>query len=270
MPNQFSPEEKKARRAETNRQNAQKSTGPKSEAGKAISRLNGLKNGSRAIVINLSHAPGIALLTDDDTAEYQAMVAEYQRTLAPRNRLEAGIIQRIIDAQWRLLRNSRLQSLEMETALEEARENEHPGLPPAAVAEMQAVAANRTCIDAKYIRHLQREEASLMRLITASHRELQSVRKLNPSPAPPVRPRLEYTGEKQCILDRAMAEPEISNNPQPVANTKEVASAANDRSQPEPGWNYTLQPIAKPKTFAAGAGPIVEANPAHGFPVSPW
>jgi hypothetical protein len=130
MPNQFTPEEKKARRAEVNRQNAKKSTGPKSEAGKAISRLNGLKNGTRAIVINLSHAPGIALLTDDDTAEYQAMVAEYQRTLAPRNRLEAGIIQRIIDAQWRLLRNSRLQSLEMETALEEARDNEHPGLLP--------------------------------------------------------------------------------------------------------------------------------------------
>jgi hypothetical protein len=266
MPNQLSPEEKKARRAETNRQNAKKSTGPKSEAGKAISRLNGVKNGTRAIVINLSHAPGIALLTDDDTAEYQGIPAHP----GPRNRLEAGIIQRIIDAQWRLLRNSRLQSLEMETALEEARENEHPGLPPAAVAEMQAVAANRTCIDAKYIRQLQREEASLMRLINASHRELQSVRKLNPSPAPPVRPRLEYTGEKQCILDRTMAEPEISNNPQPVVNTKESAPADNDRSQPAPGWNYTLQPIAKPKTFAAGAGPIVEANPAHGFPVSPW
>ena len=68
MPDQLNPEQKKARRAEINRQNAQKSTGPKSEAGKATSRLNGLKNGSRAIVINLSHAPGIALLTGEDTA----------------------------------------------------------------------------------------------------------------------------------------------------------------------------------------------------------
>ncbi len=253
MPNQLSPEEKKARRAEVNRQNAKKSTGPKSEAGKAISRLNGLKNGSRAIVINLSHAPGIALLTGEDTAEYQDMVAEYQRTLAPQNRLEAGIIQRIVDAQWRLLRNSRLQSLEMETALDEARQDEHPGLPPAAACEMQTVEANRKCVDAKYIRQLQREEASLMRLINASHRELQTVRKLNPSPAPPVRPRLEYTGEKQSVLDRAMAEPEISSAPQPVANTQETAPAAHDRSQLAPGWNYTIQPVAKPKTFAAGA-----------------
>jgi hypothetical protein len=63
----------------------------------------------------------------------------------------------------------------------------------------------RTCIDSKYILQLQREEASLMRLISASHRELQTVRKLNPSPAPPVRPRLEYTGEKQGPLDRAFA-----------------------------------------------------------------
>jgi len=263
MPDQLNPEQKKARRAEINRQNAQKSTGPKSEAGKATSRLNGLKNGSRAIVINLSHAPGIALLTGEDTAEYQAMVAEYHGTLAPQNRLEVGIIQRIIDAQWRLLRNSRLQTLEMETALDEARQNEHPGLPPAAAVEMQTVVANRTCIDAKYIRQLQREEATLQRLINASHRELQNVRKLNPSPAPPVRPRLEYTGEKQCLLDRAMAATEISEDPQPVETTEESTPKANDQSQLAPGWNYLIQPIAKPKTCAAGAhgGPYVGLEP---------
>jgi hypothetical protein len=62
----------------------------------------------------------------------------------------------------------------------------------------------------------------------------------------------------------------FSNLPQPVANTKQTAPPANDQSQPEPGGPYTLQPVAKPKTFAGNAGAVVEANPAHGFPVSPW
>jgi len=122
----------------------------------------------------------------------------------------------------------------MEAALDEAREDDHAGLPPAAVCEMQTVVANRTCTDAKYIRQLQREEASLMRLINASHRELQTVRKLNPSPAPPVRPRLEYTGEKQGILERAFAQTETVPVPEPqvVANAQETTPVAYDRSQP--------------------------------------
>ena len=243
MPDQLTPDQKKARRAEINRQNAQKSTGPKSPAGKAVTRLNGLKNGCRAIVINLSHAPGIALLTGEDAAEYQDMVAEYHHTLAPTNRLEVGIVQRLIDAQWRLLRNSRLQSLEIETCLDSARENQYPGLTPAAAAEMHAVVANRMSADAKYTRQLIREEAALMRLIHASHRELQAVRKLNPSANPPVFPRLEYTGKKQSILDRALAATETPEQPQPVANAQETTPTADDQSQPA-GWCYAVEPVA--------------------------
>jgi hypothetical protein len=252
MPKQLSPEEKKARRAEINRQNAKKSTGPKTPAGKAISRLNGLTNGSRTVVIDIGHAPGLALLSCEDSTEYQEMVAEYMRTLAPQNRVEVGIVQRIIDTQWRLLRNSRLQTLEMEAALDEARKTEDADLPPAVANEMNVVVANHVCADSKYLLRLQREEAALMRLIHSSHRELQSVRKLNPSPAPPVRPRLECTGEKQSVLERAYAQSETSPEPQVVANKKESVATANDRSQPVTGWNFTFRPPAPPKTVAAG------------------
>jgi hypothetical protein len=272
MPDQLTPEQKKARRAEINRQNAQKSTGPKTPAGKAVTRLNGLKNGCRAIVINLSHAPGIALLTGEDAAEYQDMVAEYHHTLAPTNRLEVGIVQRLIDAQWRLLRNSRLQSLEIETCLDSARENQYPGLTPAAAAEMHAVVANRMSADAKYTRQLIREEAALMRLIHSSHRELQAVRKLNPSANPPVFPRLEYTGKKQSVLDRALAATETPEQPQPVANAQETTPAPpatspapraeisqtpqtnQNKQQTDSDTNDQSQPEPKPKTFTAGAG----------------
>jgi hypothetical protein len=43
-------------------------------------------------------------------------------------------------------------------------------------------------IDATWTRTLIREQAVLMRLIHASHRDLQTIRKLNPSANPPVSP----------------------------------------------------------------------------------
>jgi hypothetical protein len=62
------------------------------KASTAESRLNGLKKDCRGIVINLSHALGLTLLTGEAAAEYQDMVAEYHHTLAPTNRLEVGIV----------------------------------------------------------------------------------------------------------------------------------------------------------------------------------
>ena len=115
----------------------------------------------------------------------------------------------------------------METCLAAAHENQYPGLTPA---------------DAKYTRQLIREEAALMRPIHASHRERQTVRKLNPSANPPVFPCLEYTGKKQSILDQALEAPETSEDPQPVANAQETTSAANGQIQPAPN----------PETCAAG------------------
>jgi hypothetical protein len=76
------------------------------------------------------------------------MVAVSLRTFAPANRVAGGIIQRRIDAQWRLLRNARYLFLEMGTCLDCAREQKYPGLPPAA-AEIDMVVANRMCVDAK-------------------------------------------------------------------------------------------------------------------------
>jgi hypothetical protein len=83
MPDQLTPDQKKARRAEINRQNAQKSTGPKTEAGKATARLNGLKNGTRAVTIDLGASAGLSLVAGEDPAAYREMTAEYQLALGP-------------------------------------------------------------------------------------------------------------------------------------------------------------------------------------------
>jgi len=273
MTNQLTPEQKKARRAEINRQNAKKSTGPKSEAGKATARLNGLKNGTRAVTIDLGVGAGISLVAGEDPAAYREMTAEYQLTLAPNNRVEANLVQRIVDAQWRLLRNVRLQTLELEAGYEEVGQIDHPGLPPSGVALADTIGANRVAHDAKYIRRLEIEETRLLRVIKMTYSELKEIRKLNPLPNPPVRRRIEYIGQPASLMSethQALAHQASAAEPTPavesaqaVENMTTEAPAANDRSQPAPQqrsypkpFGLSLAEPTQPKTFAAGAGSL--------------
>ena len=247
-------DQRKARRAEINRQNAQKSTGPKSEAGKMNSRINSLKNGSRTVIVDHTGAAGLAMLSGEGATEYRNMVAEYSRYLAPRDRVETGIVQRIVDAQWRQLRNSRLQTLELESCLADVREIEHPGLAPQLAGTIDLMMATRMAFDSKMPQLLQREEAMLVRLINASLRELNMLRKLNPVPKSPVRPRTEYLGPNAGPVDNL-----FSDEPsEPEENKQEVAPAATERSQVETGWTPVSERPAKPLTRSVGS--TIETN----------
>ena len=268
MPDQLTLEQKKARRAEINRQNAKKSTGPKTEAGKATARLNGLKNGTRAVTIDLGAGAGLSLVTGEDPAAYREMTAEYQRVLGPANRVESNLVQRIVDAQWRLLRNAKLQTLEFESGLEEARQIEHPGVPATGVPLIDSLNANRVAQDAKYLRRLELEENRLLRIIKMTYAELKELRKLDPLPLPPIRRRIECIGKPAAILAEthatmAAAEPAAApaETAQVAENTETTTPVANDRSQPAPQqpsypkpFGLSLDKPAQPKTFAAGAG----------------
>ncbi|MFN9460413.1 MAG: hypothetical protein ACK6D7_24015 [Acidobacteriota bacterium] len=270
MPNPLAPEEKKARRAEINRQNAQKSTGPKSAAGKANSRLNGLKNGTRAVTIDLGAGAGLSLVTGEDPAAYRDMTAEYQRVLGPANRVESNLVQRIVDAQWRLLRNAKLQTLEFEAGLEEARQIEHPGVPATGVHLVDTLNANRVAHDAKYLRRLEFEENRLLRIIKMTYAELKELRKLDPLPLPPIRRRIECIGKPAAILTETRATMAAAEEaatpaetPQLADNKEQTTPTANDRSQPPSAlpsypkpFGLSLDEPAQPKTFAAGAGSL--------------
>jgi len=270
MPDQLTPEQRKARRAEINRQNAQKSTGPKTEAGKATARLNGLKNGTRAVTIDLGAGAGLSLVTGEDPAAYREMTAEYQRVLGPANRVESNLVQRIVDAQWRLLRNAKLQTLEFESGLEEARQIDHPGVPATGVPLIDSLNANRVAQDAKYLRRLELEENRLLRIIKMTYAELKELRKLDPLPLPPIRRRIECIGKPAAILAEthatmAAAEPAAApaETAQVAENTEKATPVANDQSQPPAAlpaypkpFGLSLDEPAQPKTFAAGAGSL--------------
>ena len=84
-----------------NQKNAQLSTGPTSESGKAKSSLNAVKSGLTGHTV---------LLPSEDAALYQAHVAAFVEHYAPLGDEECKLVQSLADTEWRLLR---IPSLEM-------------------------------------------------------------------------------------------------------------------------------------------------------------
>lgn len=84
-----------------NRANALKSTGPKTEAGKAAVRLNAVRHGL------LSSAPVVA---GEDGDEYAAFCEQLQSELAPVGVLESRLVGRIAGALWRLRRLEHIEA----------------------------------------------------------------------------------------------------------------------------------------------------------------
>jgi len=86
---------------EANRKNAKKSTGPRTEEGKAKAAQNARKHGltSRRMV-----------LADEDAAEFEQLRRNLHAELAPETQLETLIVNRIAAVQWRLARVPALEA----------------------------------------------------------------------------------------------------------------------------------------------------------------
>ena len=80
-----------------NRENAKKSTGPRTAEGKARSSQNGLLARD-------------AVMADEDSADYDRLLQEFEHYLFPKNVLEFVLVRQIADAEWRLRRLDRLQA----------------------------------------------------------------------------------------------------------------------------------------------------------------
>jgi hypothetical protein len=78
-----------------NRANAQQSTGPKTEAGKAKVSLNAVKTGLTGRTI---------LLPSDDVTAYQTAVARFTERWQPQTEEERILVQALTDTDWRLQR----------------------------------------------------------------------------------------------------------------------------------------------------------------------
>ena len=84
-----------ARQTSANRKNARRSTGPKSERGKAVVALNAMKHGLLS---------GKALLETEDDSELIELGKRLRSTLRPEGELECLLADRVLSCAWRLRR----------------------------------------------------------------------------------------------------------------------------------------------------------------------
>src|SRR5262244_3631832 len=83
-----------------NRLNAQKSTGPRTEEGRAAVRLNAVKHGLCAKTL---------VLPDEDEAEFHAILDDLQDTFKPANRAEVILVRQMALAAWRMDRANHIE-----------------------------------------------------------------------------------------------------------------------------------------------------------------
>ena len=102
----------KSTKAESNRSNALKSTGPKSTLGKAASSQNSLRHG-----VLSAHL----ILPNESRKEFDALQAELQQEFMPQGVLEMSLVERIAIALWRQRRLVRAESAEIELRLSTSR-----------------------------------------------------------------------------------------------------------------------------------------------------
>src|SRR5258708_2413729 len=88
-------------RAETNRENARKSTGPRTEAGKQRSSLNALRHGLTGHTV---------VLPSDDLAAYQRHCKGFHDQYQPKNPTEVQLTQTVADLSWRLNRATAIET----------------------------------------------------------------------------------------------------------------------------------------------------------------
>ena len=88
-----------------NRQNAQKSTGPRTDEGKAVVSQNAVKHGIFAAE---------AVITGENPADYEAYHDQFLVELAPVGMVESMLAERIISLGWRLRRAERMQNQAIE------------------------------------------------------------------------------------------------------------------------------------------------------------
>jgi hypothetical protein len=93
---------------DANRQNAQKSTGPTTEAGRARSARNRFSHGFRSSVV---------FLLDEEREEFNGLVADLHGEYQPATPSEQILLEKMIHHQWNSLRAVRLQSMSLQVSI---------------------------------------------------------------------------------------------------------------------------------------------------------
>jgi hypothetical protein len=84
------------------RENGAKSRGPKTEAGKAQSRLNSIKTGENAETLAQFVPPNSGVLCHEDRKKFYALINQLTQIFLPVNQEAAAMVRQIAIARWQI------------------------------------------------------------------------------------------------------------------------------------------------------------------------
>jgi hypothetical protein len=170
-----------AKKAQANRQNALKSTGPKTPEGKAGVRYNAQKHGLLAKEI---------LLPEENEEALRELDERLRAELRPEGEMEDLLVEQIVATQWRLRRLRRVETGVFDWELYGAHSDTHPWTHPGTTeTTMLGLSFIRDANDTNAFSKLSRYETAIERsLYKALHelQRLQAARRAEGNVPPPV------------------------------------------------------------------------------------
>jgi hypothetical protein len=148
-------------RIDANRENAQHSTGPKTEEGKKISSLNALRNGFNSPVDVLPH---------EDMQAYLGLGKEFTETWQPKGAYEVRLVQTMTSQHWRMQRCASIENAMF--ALGHASFGDKIPDPEDAAIHATLTAARSFTENPRALESLSRHEVRLNRIYQSTLKEL--------------------------------------------------------------------------------------------------
>lgn len=225
------------RQIEANRRNAQKSTGPRSDAGKAASAANALVHGFTAA--------RTMVLADEDEDAFATMRRCVVADLDPLDAVQAALAQRIAILLWRLERASRLEAevfahgdLMAQRSRERAHGDEEAGAGCGIDEEMRAEAPLAAVLveheaSARAYERLARHESALQR---ALDRTLQAFTRLRAASA--ARMRGGRSGAARSTVPEPRSDAQEFRSTAPRGTYANLQNEANSPQTPEPALDF--------------------------------
>ena len=183
----------KEERAQIARENGAKSKGPKTEAGKAQSRLNSIKTGEHATTLAPFVPPSSGILCHEDRLKFFALINQLTQIFQPVNQEAAEMVRQIAIARWQINRlqttlNSIWNFALLETAAQPAAVTEEHEDDFFAARTAEKLFAPKSPID-RIERHIDRLEIRIARL----RRGIKDIHANFPNTANPIETKEEST-----------------------------------------------------------------------------
>ena len=223
---------------EANRRNAQKSTGPRTPEGKAISRRNALKTGIDAQAI---------LILGEDKADLEALTADYYQRFAPATPETRCLVDIVIRAEWQLRRLSAVEAELWEHQIEQL---------PGKEGYLRGHAFSLSdSLFARLQRRIDAAERSFYRALQELERRHESSGIPEPEPPPRLQP-----------VEKQPSSPQIGFVPQPGGASLSGCRRPSGRrgTVPEPPSAGGAQPPRRGPQNPRGASPQFPLPPLRG------